>query len=57
MREEDFKKILRFFAWARDRFIAEGKTAEAQQCEDAIATAHIIVNDPKRPFSDWRPDI
>jgi len=57
VREEDFKKILRFFAWARDRFIAEGKTAEAQQCEDAIATAHIIVNDPKRPFSDWRPDI
>jgi hypothetical protein len=52
MREEEFKEILRFFARARDRFLAQGKAAEGQQCEDAIATAHLIVNDPRFPFTD-----
>ena len=37
-----FRDLILYFAAARDRFTRDGKQAEAQSCEDAIALAHRI---------------
>lgn len=42
MTPDGFRELILYFADARDGFTRDGKLAEAQNCEDAIALAHRI---------------
>lgn len=45
--EEDWKKVMRLFSMARDRYFALEQPKEARECDDAIALVQRIALDPK----------